>query len=42
MASTNEEGAARISQLEARYVELLEKRVADLEAVVTKKDKTVC
>jgi hypothetical protein len=40
--SVDELGLSRIRQLEARYIELLEKRVSDLEALVSKTDVDVC
>jgi hypothetical protein len=40
--SADELGLSRIRQLEARYIELLEKRVSDLEALVSKTNVDVC
>jgi hypothetical protein len=40
--SADEFGLSRVRQLEARYIELLEKRVFDLEALVSKTDVDVC
>jgi hypothetical protein len=40
-ASLDETGSSRIRKLEARYIELLEKRVADLEAILSNTDKEV-
>jgi hypothetical protein len=41
LGSFDENGSSRIRQLEARYIELLEKRVADLEAILSNTDKEV-
>ena len=41
LGSLDENGSSRIRQLEARYIELLEKRVADLEAILSNTDKEV-